>query len=198
MLPIYTKWGRLNTESDPLQCGVYFPDFVWELVEEQRVVILECDENAHRSYTVRCELARPIKMALGYGGRPVYMLRYNPDMLAYVKSMPGKKEREAILLSRMQDALGPAPQDDSCFKHILTIEFLFYYDIPGSTVTAPYVQTIAFNRVDEYEEWAEANITKFEGEQHRAATRVATPSAPAKGCSGVGASSRALAANSAT
>ena len=48
--------------------------------------------------------------------------------------MQFKKEREVLLLSRMQAALAPSPQDDSCFSHILTMEFHYYFDIPGSVV----------------------------------------------------------------
>ncbi len=166
-LALFTMWGRQNPEAYPPQCGAYRPDFVWELENDQRVVILECDENAHRPYPVRCEFARPINIAIGYGGRPVHLVRFNPDSLARVKKMPEKKERESVLLSRMQAALALAPPDDSKFNHILTIEFLYYYDIPGSTLTAPHVQTIAFSSVVEYEEWAESLIVKFEGERNR-------------------------------
>ena len=160
-------WGRQNPEAYPPQCCAYRPDFVWELENDQRVVILECDENAHRPYPVRCEFARPINIAVGYGGRPVHLVRFNPDSLARVKKMPEKKERESVLLSRMQAALALAPPDDSKFNHILTIEFLYYYDIPGSTLTAPHVQTIAFSSAAEYEDWAETTIVKLEGENHR-------------------------------
>jgi hypothetical protein len=170
-LALFTMWGRQNPEAYPPQCGADRPDFVWELERDQRVLILECDENAHRPYAVRCEFTRPINIAVGYGGRPVHLVRFNPDPLAYVKKMPEKKERESVLLSRMQAALASAPSDDSMFNHILIIEFLYYYDIPGSTLTAPHVQTIAFSSAAEYEDWAESTIVKFEGETHRSVDR---------------------------
>ncbi len=72
-----------------------------------------------------------------------------------------------MLLSRMQAALASAPSDDSRFKNIITVEFLYYYDIPGSTLIAPHVQSIAFLRPADYEAWAETTIVKFEGESHR-------------------------------
>jgi hypothetical protein len=112
-----------------------------------------------------------MRLALGFGGSPVHMIRYNPDLLACVKTMPERKAREALLLERMQAALVPR-HDGSRFRNILTIEFLYYHDIPGSIVTAPYVQTIAFANVVEYESWAEAVITKFEGETHREVARL--------------------------
>ncbi len=50
---------KLGPEALPLQCGRYKPDFTWEIEAEQRVVILECDENAHRDYVIRCEFYAP-------------------------------------------------------------------------------------------------------------------------------------------
>jgi hypothetical protein len=171
LLTEYTTWDRQNPLADPAQCGRYRPDFLWDIMEEQRVVILECDEHAHRNETVRCEFVRTIEVAISFGGAPVHMIRYNPDLLACVKTMPERQEREALLLDRMQAALAPS-HDGSRFRNTLTIEFLYYYDIPGSIVTAPYVQTIAFARAAEYEAWAEPVIAKFEGEKHRAVDRL--------------------------
>jgi hypothetical protein len=105
LLAEYTTWNRQNPHADPVQCGRYRPDFLWDIVEEQRVVILECDEHAHRRETVRCEFVRTIEVAISFGGAPVHMIRYNPDLLACVKTMPERKEREALLLERMQAAL---------------------------------------------------------------------------------------------
>jgi hypothetical protein len=177
LLPIYSAWDRQNKEADVVQCGRFRPDFLWEIEEEQRVVILECDEYAHRRESIRCELSRMLQLAIGFGGRPVHIVRYNPDPLPLVKTLPQKEEREAqkfrktLLLERMSTALAPSPHDDARFKFFLTIEYLYYYDIPGSTLTAPHVQTIAFGRVDEYEAWAEAVIAELDSVRNRAVTR---------------------------
>jgi hypothetical protein len=171
LLAKYTTWNRQNPHAEALQCGRYRPDFLFDILEEQRVVILEVDEDAHRSEAARCEFVRPLKLALGFGGAPVHMIRYNPDLLTRVKTMPERREREALLLQRTQAALAPR-QDDNRFGYILTLEFLYYFDILGSVVTAPYVQTIGFATVLEYEAWAEAIIAKFENEKHRAADRL--------------------------
>jgi hypothetical protein len=167
----YTTWNRQNPHAEALQCGRFRPDFLWDILEEQRVVILECDEDAHRREAARCEFVRPLKLALGFGGSPVHMIRYNPDLLTCVKTLPERREREALLLQRIQAALSPS-QDDTRFGNILTLDFLYYYDIPGSTVTGPYVQTIGFATVTEYEAWAKEVIAKFEAEKHRAVDRL--------------------------
>jgi hypothetical protein len=146
------------------------PDFLWDLEEEQRAIILEVDEDAHRRYPVSCEFARPLKLCLGLK-KPLYLIRYNPDSLAFVKTMPERKEREILLLSRLKCALAPAPSDDSRFEHMVTIEFLYYYDIPGSAETAPYVQAVSFASIAEYEAWASETIAKIECEKHRQVKR---------------------------
>jgi hypothetical protein len=165
---IYTSWGKQNQEALPLQCGRYKPDFTWEIEDQQRVSILECDENAHRDYVTRCEFTRPINLAMGYGGRPVRMIRYNPDDLPRVKKMPNKKQREALLLELVQAALA---HGDHFNCGILTMEYLFYFDIPGSTLLSPHVQVISFKDEVEYEAWASAVIDKFDGEKHRDVNR---------------------------
>jgi hypothetical protein len=171
-LPIYTKWGRQNPEADPIQCDGLKPDFLWDLEDEQRVVILENDENGHRTYPVRCEFSRPFKLGVGYK-RPLHLIRYNCDELPFVDSdkLPARNEREALLLSRLQAALEPAT-DDSSFEHAVTVEFLYYYDIPGSTATAPFLQTVAFATLDDCEAWAIKTIDELEGQKYRLVQRV--------------------------
>ena len=179
LLPIYTAWDRQNKEADVVQCGRFRPDFLWEVEKEQRVVILECDEYAHRRESIRCELTRMLQLAFGFGGRPVHIVRYNPDPLPLVKTLPQKEERQAqkfrktLLLERMSAALAHPKQDNAGarFQHFLTVEYLYYYDIPGSALTAPHVQTIAFKESVDYEAWAEGTIAELEGVRNRAVAR---------------------------
>jgi hypothetical protein len=168
----YTTWGKQNPESNPRQCDKLLPDFTWDIDAEQRVVVLEFDEKAHRSYEVRCEFARAFKLAVGYK-RPLHLIRYNCDELPRVAKLPETKEREVLLLSRLQAALAPAT-DDSRFAHAVTIEFLYYYDIPGSAAPAPFLQTLAFATHDDCEAWATTTIDELEPLNYRAVTRVNT------------------------
>ena len=158
LLPLSPIWNRQNPDSDPVQCGRYRPDFRYELDLQQRVVLMEYDEHAHGHQQVSCELTRQMEIALGFGGCPVHFIRYNPDKVPGV-SRPAKKECESLLLSRLQAALADAPSDDSRFKHILTVEYLYYYPIPGADTTTPHVQTFGFTTVPEYEDWA-LGVTK--------------------------------------
>ena len=146
---LYTSWNKQNPEADPNQCGKYRPDFVYAIEDEQRIVILEYDEHAHRHYPLRCELARQGELALGYGGRPVHIIRYNPDAL--LGCYASQTEREALLLERLQLALEPTR---SAFETHLTVEYLFYP--PYGDGQSTHVMT--FSTVIEYDEWASWSV----------------------------------------
>ena len=80
---------------------------------------------------------------------------------------------ECRLLSLLRCKMTLALVISSRFSTTLTFQaahilaFLYYFDIPGSVVAAPYVQMIAFAEDTDYCTWAESSIAKFEGENHR-------------------------------
>jgi hypothetical protein len=59
------------------KCGKERPDFVFEFIN--RIVILEVDENQHKSYPKECEEIRMFNITQSFGGIPVFWIRYNPD-----------------------------------------------------------------------------------------------------------------------
>jgi hypothetical protein len=58
-------------------CGKERPDFVIYLPD--RIVIIEVDEDQHKNYPCECEQIRMINISNGFGGMPVFWIRYNPD-----------------------------------------------------------------------------------------------------------------------
>ena len=148
---LWTRRNRTNPEADRQQCGAFRADFTYVL-EDQRVVLLEHDENAHRSYALDREIKRQPLMALGFGERPVTFIRYNPDV-----RVP-EEERLALLLRRLQASMAPAPVDDSHFKHFITVEYLFYPRIEGGG-SDDAVQTFRFKTPSAYERWAVLRMT---------------------------------------
>ena len=66
------------------ECGKERPDRVFDL--NDKIVILECDENQHNSRRYECENIRMINIAQSFGGIPVYFIRWNPD-----KYIPAEK-----------------------------------------------------------------------------------------------------------
>jgi hypothetical protein len=144
----WDTWGIQNTQADPMQCGKYRVDWSWK--EMFGVVILELDEFAHCSYEVKCELSRQVQLAHGYGGLPVHIIRYNPDQLPNNPKF-SKRERETLVLHCLRAALLRA---SSTFdgNNLLTIEYLFYYDIPES-IKNQQIQTLQFKDENQYIAW---------------------------------------------
>lgn len=46
-------------------------------------VIVEIDENQHKSYEDKCECSRINEIVNGIGGKPVIFIRYNPDKIKH-------------------------------------------------------------------------------------------------------------------
>ena len=151
----WTTWNKQIATADPAQCGRRRPDFLYLIDDEQRVVIVEVDENAHAHYDRRCELTRQAEVASSFGGRPVILIRFNPDALTsepWIKAIPAKV-RCALLLECLKQAL--APGQSGRFDNHLTVHYLFYPPFDAFTEPTPQ-QTFTFARVQpDYEAWAE-------------------------------------------
>lgn len=59
------------------ECGLERPDFVFD--RKEFVIIVEVDENQHRSYLEECECSRMVNIYNSFGGARVMFIRYNPD-----------------------------------------------------------------------------------------------------------------------
>ncbi len=69
-------------------CGRERPDRVFDFGD--KIVILECDEHQHKDRQCSCEQTRMVNISQGYGGIPVYFIRWNPD--PYAPSVDTKKQ----------------------------------------------------------------------------------------------------------
>jgi Holliday junction resolvase len=58
-------------------CSKKRPDVFFDL--PGHCVIVEIDEHQHRSYEESCECARLCEIVSGIGGKPVIVIRFNPD-----------------------------------------------------------------------------------------------------------------------
>ena len=58
-------------------CSKKRPDVYFEL--PTHCVIVEIDEHQHNTYEETCECARINEIVNGIGGRPVIIIRFNPD-----------------------------------------------------------------------------------------------------------------------
>ena len=66
-----------NTNEPVNECSNRRPDIIFEL--NKHVVIVEIDENQHKSYQESCECARMNEIINSIGGKSVIFIRYNPD-----------------------------------------------------------------------------------------------------------------------
>ena len=148
LIPMYDLWNKINPMADPAQCGRYRPDFVFEWAEG--VLLLEYDERMHSERNQRCELVRMAEASLGYGGRPVFWIRYNPDAfkVAHKNLRTLIKHREAVLLKMLQEMIGDADYD-----HFMTIRYICYHKTESSEDNL--VQTFKFTTMQAYEEWVD-------------------------------------------
>jgi hypothetical protein len=62
-------------------CSKKRPDIYFELPEH--CVIVEIDEHQHNTYEDSCECARINEIVNGIGGKPIVILRYNPDTIKH-------------------------------------------------------------------------------------------------------------------
>jgi hypothetical protein len=65
------------THDKRVECHAYRPDFVFDL--GSHTIVIEIDENQHRSYDTSCDNKRLMSIFEGLGSRPMVMIRFNPD-----------------------------------------------------------------------------------------------------------------------
>ncbi len=150
-IPKFTLWNKQNPLADPVQNGRFRPDF--SFVSADGVVLLEYDERMHETYSKRCELVRMAEVGIGYHGRPVHWVRYNPDAFKVTGATrrTDKKERHAVLKKVLEDALG-LPD----YENLIKIEYVCY-DKPQADPSAEsdLVQTLKFRDYEAYCTWVD-------------------------------------------
>jgi hypothetical protein len=72
------RWSLISHDrSIDTSCTRRRPDFVLDF--KSFFVVLEVDENQHKSYPCRCEHSRMLEVFQSLNGAPVLFIRYNPD-----------------------------------------------------------------------------------------------------------------------
>lgn len=83
-----------NTSEPVKECSNRRPDIFFEL--PKHCVIVEIDENQHKSYQEICECARINEIVNSIGGKSVIFIRYNPNK-AYNRKKEFKIEQHEKL-----------------------------------------------------------------------------------------------------
>jgi hypothetical protein len=102
------------------QCGKERPDRVFDFGD--KIVIMECDEHAHRDRPCLCEQTRMVNIGQAYGGIPVYFIRWNPDVYAGGDAALSTRYQSAVAVLRdIKNGRMKLPQ-------VLTSALYLYYD----------------------------------------------------------------------
>ena len=109
------------------QCGKERPDFEIECKNQDGVlthyILLEVDEDQHKSYPCECEQRRMINITQTYGGVPIFWIRYNPDAFRLPNALKGtisENKREGHLLEWIRWSMHHSP------KNLAEVLHLFY------------------------------------------------------------------------
>ena len=103
-------------------CKKYRPDFWAEL--PTFVLVVEVDERQHENYKPSCELRRLVELLAACMGKPLVVIRYNPDGYKILgeTQRTSTKKRQTALLDRIRFYESSSP------NKILTVEYYFYSD----------------------------------------------------------------------
>ena len=84
------------------------------------VVIVECDENQHKSYIPECENRRKMELFRDVGFRPVVFVRFNPDGYrggnggCFRKELDKNGENVLVVVARMESACEGVGEGGGC------------------------------------------------------------------------------------
>ena len=90
---IDTKF-QYNSSKMLQGCSKKRPDVYFDLLTH--CVIVEIDEYQHNTYEDSCECARINEIVNGIGGRPVIIIRYNPDIIKNNAKIVNIKQSDKI------------------------------------------------------------------------------------------------------
>ena len=125
---IYESYYRIIDST----CGLERPDFIIECKTHK--IILEVDENQHKSYNADCEKARMINISQSLG-MPVIFVRYNPD--TFKKTVKFNKRitkqyRKELMLEWLKHCFLLSPKNGDEF---LRVVYLFFDNFNPENIT---------------------------------------------------------------
>ena len=115
------------THDKHVECHRYRPDFVFDM--GSHTIVIEIDENQHKSYDTSCDNKRLVSIFQGLGSRPIVMVRFNPDRYDNVQgcfkrdgqlSGTGQewKKRTGHLKERIDHWIGTQPDREISVEHL--------------------------------------------------------------------------------
>ena len=116
-------WYSYRNKKLPCAPTTRFPDFAF-VAEEGHVVVLEVDENAHKDYNERCEVARIQELMDVRDVRSLHILRYNPHAFENLE----EDVRKYDIIKVLQEALASNACVNRKSKTATVIDYIGYTD----------------------------------------------------------------------
>jgi hypothetical protein len=117
------KW-KFTTDKTVSEsgCSLRRPDFIFDF--GSMILIVENDENQHKSRPCECEQTRMIQLYQDHGGLPVHFIRFNPDRYKSDKTIEPLPKR----LNNLCDIISKIKKDKDFFLRNphLTVSYLYY------------------------------------------------------------------------
>ena len=137
------KGTSTDTMIDNGICGKERPDRVYEL--DDKIIVLECDENQHRERNCICEQTRMINIGQSFGGLPVYFIRWNPD---YYLGDNDTKEPETLIkrYKLVGDIIDSIIKNKLKLPFALVSAFYMYYDGWSSLVNQKWDMLLTYTK----------------------------------------------------
>jgi hypothetical protein len=118
-------------------CSKYRPDIVLDAIHAK--IIIEIDENQHKSYSSECEKSRMMQIHQDFGGIPIIFIRYNPDSYkefnsegeVISKTIRANKKRLDVLYDVVNSILNTAKKE---YNIPLSVCYLFYDGYNGKAL----------------------------------------------------------------
>lgn len=118
--------GITLTQDKRVECHLYRPDFVIDM--GSHTIVIEIDENQHKSYDTSCNNRRLMSIFEGLCSRPMIMIRFNPDGYDNVRSCWTRNhtlaneedwnKRLGTLRDRVVYWMNHGPERELTFEHL--------------------------------------------------------------------------------
>jgi len=121
------KFDFVNDKTVDGGCSLRRPDFIMDFTNG--ILIIENDENQHKSRPCECEQTRMIQIFQDHGGIPVHFIRFNPDFYKTVKTPESLGKR----LTELTKIIKKIKKDKDFFQRNmnLTVSYLYYDNYNG-------------------------------------------------------------------
>ncbi len=133
----FTSFDKILDTS----CNLRRPDIYYDLGDKG--LVIEIDENQHKSYTENCEIMRMKQIFFSIGLPKTVFIRYNSDKFTGKYSNISNFDREKILIEQINYYISLKDEE----KYSIKILYLFYDDFDISNMKIKYIDPYKDNYI---------------------------------------------------